>query len=235
LHGGTSMKQSHRSMRPWHLAIVLAALASGASPALAVGPEGGAAPLANAPAAASALASEGFVLMGERKGVRVFQRDKRKGLEFAAEGTFAASPERVQRVLIDYPSHGKWQKHLKTNRVLARGPDFLDVYQRMSVPIIDDRDYTLHVTWGDEGGVRWTRFVTANDKGPGPTSGVVRIRDHTGAFRLEPANHGTSTHAVYRFYIDLAGSVPMWAARGQALGDIAEFFVNIGKQLPSYR
>ena len=215
-----------------------------ASPALALEPGiatpvGGApvgsVPLAGAPPASSALASEGFVLMGERKGVRVYGRDKRGGLEFAADGSFSAPPERVQRVLIDYPSHGKWQKHLRANRVLARGERSLDVYQRLNLPVIDDRDYTLHVTWGDDGGVLWTRFVTANDRGPAPVSGVVRVRDHAGAFRLEPAEGGKSTRAVYRFYLDLAGSVPMWAAKGQALNDIAEHFVNIGKQLPSYR
>lgn len=191
-------------------------------------------PLAGAPAPTSALAGEGFNFVGEVKGVKIYRREKRAGLEFAAEGTFPASPERVRKVLIDYPSHGKWQKHLKENRVLGRGDGFLDVYQRMGLPVIDDRDYTIHVTWGDDGGVLWTRFQTANEKGPAPVAGAVRMKDHSGSWRLEPEAGGKATHAIHRFHLDLAGSVPSWAAKGQAMNDIPEFFNGVGKQLPNY-
>lgn len=209
--------------------LLVAALAGVLSPV-----DPGVTPLAGAPPPASALANEGFVLIHEDGGVKVYQRDKRAGLEFAAEGSFAASPERVRKVLLDYPSYGKWQKHFKEVRVLGRGADFVDVYQRMSVPVIDDRDYTLHVTWGDDAGVLWTRFATANDRGPAPVPGVVRVTDHSGAFRLEPADGGKSTRAVYRFHIDMAGSVPAWMAKSQASKDIAGFFVAVAKQLPNY-
>lgn len=192
-------------------------------------------PLGSAPAPATALAAEGFVLVAEDKGVKVYRREKRAGLEFAAEGTFAASPERVRRVLLDYGNHQRWQKQLRDSRVLARGDGFIDVYQRMGLPVIDDRDYTLHVTWGEEGSVLWTRFVTANDRGPAPVSGVVRVVNHEGGFRLEPIDGGKATRVVYRFYIDMAGSFPLWAARGQAASDIPAFFLNAGKQLAGAR
>jgi hypothetical protein len=190
--------------------------------------------LASAPPPGSALVGEGFVLLTDDKGIKVYRRDRKSGLEFAAEGSFAAAPERVRRVILDYPNHGKWQKHLKENRVLARGDGFLDVYQRMGLPVLDDRDYTLHVTWGDEGGVLWTRFVTANERGPAPVPGVVRVTQHEGAFRLEPVDGGKGTRAVYRFSIDIAGSFPAWMAKGQATSDITAYFVNVSKQLPGY-
>jgi hypothetical protein len=188
-----------------------------------------------APAPASALASEGFVFIGEDKGVKVYRREKRHGIELAAEGNLAASPERVRRVLTDYPSHQKWQKHLKENRILGKGDNFLDVYQRLDLPVLDDRDFTLHVTWGNESDVHWMRFATANEKGPAPVKGVVRVTDHEGGWRLEPTEGGKGTHAVYRFYLDLAGSFPAWMGKGQATSDIPELFVNITKQLPNYR
>jgi hypothetical protein len=187
-----------------------------------------------APAPASALAGEGFTLIGEEKGVKVYRREKRPGIELAAEGNFNATPDRVRRVLIDYPSHRKWQKHLKENRILGRGEGSLDVYQRLDLPVLDDRDFTLHVTWGDEAGVHWMRFATANERGPAPIKGVVRVTDHEGGWRLEPTGEGKSTHAVYRFYLDLAGSFPAWMGKGQATSDVPELFANIAKQLPSY-
>lgn len=207
--------------------LLAAALLADSVPPVAV-------PLTSAPPGASALAGEGFVFVTEEKGIRIYRRDRRSGLEFATEATIAAAPERVRRVLIDYPNHAKWQKRLKDNRVLARGDGFLDVYQRMKLPVLDDRDYTLHVTWGDDGGVLWTRFVTANDRGPGPVPGVVRITQHEGAFRLEPAQGGKATRAVHRFSIDVNGPFPAWMAQGQATSNIVEFFEGITGQLPGY-
>lgn len=188
-----------------------------------------------APPPASGLAGEGFALVGEAKGVKVYRREKRPGIELAAEGKIAASPERVRRVLIDYPSHTRWQKHLKENRVLAFGEGSLDVYQRLSLPVLDDRDFTLHVTWGKDADVLWTHFAIANDRGPAPVSGVVRVTQQEGGWRLEPADGGSATHAVYRCYIDLAGSFPAWMGKGQATDDLPELFASITGQLPSYR
>jgi hypothetical protein len=189
---------------------------------------------AAAPAPASALAGEGFALIADEKGVKVYRREKRAGIELAAEGNIAATPERVRRVLVDYPSHQRWQKHLKENRILARGDGYLDVYQRLDLPVLDDRDFTLHVTWGDEGPVAWMRFAAAPGLGPAPVKGVVRVSYHEGGWRLEPTDGGRSTHAVYRFYLDLAGSVPGWMGKGQAANDLPELYANITKQLPSY-
>jgi hypothetical protein len=188
-----------------------------------------------APAPASALVSEGFVSVGEVDGVRVYRRDKRPGIELAAEGTFQAPPERVRRVLIDYPRHRTWQKHLKENKVLARGRDFLHVYQRLDLPVLDDRDFTLHVTWGAEGAVLWMRFAVANDRGPKPVPGVVRVTAHEGGWRLSSEDGGKTTRAVYRFHLDLAGSVPSWLGRGAASADMVDLFNNIRRQLPNYR
>ncbi len=208
-------------------ATILSALAVAAATSLA----GAEAP---APPPASALAGEGFALIADEKGVKVYRREKRPGIELAAEGNIAASPERVGRVLVDYPSHRRWQKHLKENRVLGRGDGFLDVYQRLDLPVLDDRDFTLHVTWGTEGAIPWMRFAAANALGPPPVSGVVRVNQHEGGWRLEPIDGGKATHAVYRFYLDLAGSFPSWMGKGQAASDIPELFANITKQLPAY-
>ncbi len=63
---------------------------------------------------------------------------------------------------------------------------------------------------------------------------MVRVTAHEGGWRLEPIVGGKGTHAVYRFHLDLAGSVPSWMGKGQAASDIPELFTNITKQLPSY-
>ena len=187
-----------------------------------------------APPPASGLLAEGFVLIGEEKGVRVYRREKRAGIELAAEGTLGAAPERVRRVLIDYPSHQRWQPRLKESRVLARGGDSLDVYQRLTLPVLDDRDFTLNVTWGAQAEVLWVRFAAANARGPAPISDAVRVNDQEGGWRLEPADGGLATRAVYRFHMDLGGSFPAWMGKSQATSEVPELFDNIAKQLSRY-
>ncbi|MDI1451333.1 START domain-containing protein [Polyangium sp. 6x1] len=222
-------------MRRWTFVatlVALAPLAASAEPPPAA--QAGAASSGRAPAPASALASEGFTLLGEEKGVRVHHRDKRSGVEFAAEASLPAPPDQVRRALLDYASHQKWQSHLKENKVLARNADSLLVYQRLDLPVIDDRDYTLQVTWGAEGPILWMRFVTANERGPKPVEDVVRVSKHEGGWRLEP-DGGKGTRAVYRFHLDVGGSVPSWLGKGQAKDDIIDFFVRLKKELPNHR
>lgn len=190
---------------------------------------------AGPPPPASALSAEGFFLSTEEDGVRVYRREERSGVELAAEGNFKAPPAQVARVLIDFESFQSWQKHLAENRILARGPNFLDVYQRLDLPLLDDRDFSLHVTWGNEGALFWTRFVLVKDLGPAPKEGVVRALAHDGAWRFEPIDGGQATHAVYRLYVDMDASIPSWMSKGQATSELLEVFEIIGKRLPLYR
>lgn len=224
-------------MRRWTffaILFALAPLAASAEPPPPSPAQAGAPSAVRAPAPASALASEGFTLLGEEKGVRVHNREKRAGVEFAAEARLPAPPEQVRRALLDYASHQKWQERLKENKILARDADSLFVYQRLELPVIDDRDFTLKVTWGAEGQILWMHFAVANERGPKPVSGVVRVTAHQGGWRLEP-DGDKGTRAVYRFHLDVAGSVPSWLGKGQAKDNIVDFFVRLKRELPKYR
>ncbi len=180
---------------------------------------------------AGTLQSEGFYPIEERQGIKVFRRDAGRGIELGAEGNFPAPPERVLAVLLDYPNHTHWVRGLKESRVVGRGDHWLDVYQRLDLPVIDDRDFTLHVTWGEHDGVTWLRFHAANERGPEPQKGAVRVPLHDGEWQLEPIDGGKGTHAVYHFHLDLAGSFPAWMGRGKAGKDMPNLFENIKKQL----
>jgi hypothetical protein len=225
-------------MRPWTFLAILVALAPLAPLAASAEPPPAAPASApsqqRAPAPASAFASEGFTLLADEKGIKVYRREKRAGVEFAVQASLPAPPDQVRRALLDYPSHIKWQRRLKENKVLDRGADSLLVYQRLGLPVIDDRDFTLQVTWGAEDPNLWMRFALANERGPKPVSGVVRVTAHEGGWRLEPEG-AKGTHAVYRFNFDPGGSVPSWLGKGQAKDDIVEFFGLLEKELPKYR
>jgi hypothetical protein len=186
-------------------------------------------------AAAHALASEGFYRIGEAHGVEVYRRDQGPGIELGGEGDIAAPPEKVRQVLLDYSNHPRWVKGVNESRILGRGASSLDVYQRLKLPVLEDRDYTLHVTWGDDGDAKWLRFTTANANGPPESPGTVRVHLHEGSWWLRPIDGGRATHAVYQFHLDLAGSFPAWMAKGRAGKDVPALFDKIRDQLQYYQ
>jgi uncharacterized protein YndB with AHSA1/START domain len=182
-------------------------------------------------AVVAALSQQGFERVGENKGVVVYRKAKTRNVELAAEGELPAPPARVLALLTDYDHHQHWVKRLAESHVVGRGPSSIDVYQRLSFPVVSDRDFTLHVTWGEDGEARWVRTQTDNSKGPPPKSGVVRVATNECEWRLEPTADGKRTMAVYRLNLDLGGSIPAWMARDHALKDVPGLFEAMRKEL----
>ena len=183
----------------------------------------------------AALSKEGYEPVGERSGVEVYRRPGH-AIDLAAEGDIDAPPEVVLRVLTDYGSHPKWVHGLSVSRVLDQHDHSLDVYQRLHLPMLDDRDFAMHVEWGGSGDEREIHFATTNDKCPAPPDkGVVRVPLHQGSWHLEGIDGGRRTHAVYRFRMELGGSLPMWMARGRAAKDVPALFDAIRGQTRYYR
>jgi uncharacterized protein YndB with AHSA1/START domain len=185
---------------------------------------------------AAALANQGYERVGEKHGVEVYRREAH-GIDLAAEGDIDAPPDVVLRVLTDYASHPKWVHGLTVSRVLDKHDGALDVYQRLHLPMLDDRDFAMHVTWNKTSGDgREIHFATTNDKCPAPPDkGVVRVPLHEGSWTLQPLDGGQRTHAVYRFKMELGGSLPMWMARGRAAKDVPALFDAIRGQTKYYR
>jgi hypothetical protein len=179
------------------------------------------------------LADEGYQRVDERHGVTVFRRPGSKVIEFGAEGVIDAPPDKVRAVLLDYPHANRLVKNIAETRALGRASDSLDVYQRLSLPVIADRDYTLHVTWSQEGDALVHKFETRNPAGPPPVHGVVRVNVHEGQWVLRPIDGGKRTQATYRMRLDLGGSVPAWMGRGRAMSDVPGLFEGIRRETRS--
>ncbi len=182
----------------------------------------------------SGLAQAGFRPIAESNGVQVFSHDG-KDIELGAEADIDAPPTAVRRLLLDYSNHPKWVKGLVESRILATTPSTLDVYQRLDLPVLADRDYTLHVTWGAEGDRMWLQFAAVKSGGPPTVKNVVRVHVNDGSWLLTPINGGRGTHAVYRFRLDLGGSLPGWMGKGRAAKDVPHLIENIRQQARYYR
>lgn len=175
------------------------------------------------------LLKQGYELLHRGSTVTVYRRRSARLIELGADGHLTAPPARVRAVLLDYGSHAGYVKGVAESRILARGLTSLVVYQRLRVPLLSDRDYTLVVDWGQSGAALWTRFGVDNRRGPGPRPGLVRIYIHEGGWLLAPSRTG-GTDARYLLRLDLAGSIPLFLARSGAGREIPGLFESIGRR-----
>jgi hypothetical protein len=176
------------------------------------------------------LKSRGYKFIHQSHGVTVYRGTQGSIIELAAEGVFAASPQRVWRALTDYDQHAKWLKNIAESRILSRQSNALVVYQRLDLPLLSDRDYTLAVQWGTQNSQQWITFNCTARGGPAPRPGIVRLTVHEGGWQLQPLEGGKRTLARYQLRLDLAGSLPRWLARSSAGKELPDLFETFRRQ-----
>jgi hypothetical protein len=176
----------------------------------------------------------GFVPIGGRDGVQVFQRKDSPTIELAAIAEIEGSPSEVQAVLLDYGSHPKIISRLAESDVLERHANELIVYQHLKLPVIKDRDYTLKIVW-DPAQAKGLTFSIDNSRGPMETGKAVRMSVMNGEWVLKPIRGGHATVAVYRVQVDFAGSVPRWMVRHGAAKDLPSLFNGVRRLVAERR
>lgn len=176
------------------------------------------------------LESEGFEEVDQEFGVKAYQDPESDVIRIAAQGRFAATPKEVFKAVLDYESQVGVIKRVSETRILEKGPGWMLVYQRLNLPIISDRDYTLYVTWGAEGDVLWVNFRSSY-MGPEKRDGIVRVIEHYGSWQMKPVGNGQYTLARFQVRIDLAGSLPKWLARSGAGDELPELYQNVRRML----
>lgn len=173
----------------------------------------------------------GFQRVERREGVSVFADDHSKQPRVAGEGVLDASPDRVMAFLLDYESHARRMGRVVESRVLERGPDWMLVYQRLSLPVVTDRDYNLLVRWDQQAGVIRITYEAVTGRGLPPRPGVVRVTLHEGSWQLRNAMDGQTTFARFQMRMDLGGSVPTLLTRGSTGDEIPRMFGEMRKAL----
>lgn len=182
---------------------------------------------------AVSLPQEGFERIAHKYGVSAYKHKESEIIRIAAEGRLAAPPERVLDVLLDYEGQVGKIDRVSESKILDRGPSWYLVYQRLNLPIIDDRDYVMYVDWGADGDTLWITYRAGSHRGPAERDGVVRVTYHLGSWQLKPIDHGRATLARFQSTIDLAGWLPRWLARSKAGDELPGLFQNIRRMLAS--
>jgi hypothetical protein len=155
--------------------------------------------------------------------------------EFKAVGTIAAPPLAVRQVLDDVEAYPRFMPYVVEARVLSQERGSRISYQRLSPPIVGDRDYTVRTKFeiqrGADGLCYCNRWQAANDLGPAEKAGVTRVRITEGSWLLEPIDDGRQTRATYALFSDSGGKLPAMIANTAGRTAIPKVFDSVRKQV----
>jgi len=160
--------------------------------------------------------------------------------ECKAIGTINAEPIVVKRVIDDTAEYPKFMPYVVETKTISQTADGRVGYQRISPPMVGDRDYTVRVKCESKacpGGMTYcNRWEAANDLGPAEIKGVTRVKVTQGSWLLEPAGAG-KTRATYTIYSDSGGGIPSMLLNSANKTAIPKLFEAVRKQatLEKYR
>jgi hypothetical protein len=122
--------------------------------------------------------------------------------------------------------------YTKESTILSTGDGFVISYQRLSTPVVEDRDYTLKIL--DEsredaaGKVVWKNRWTSSNAGPAPRAGVTRVAVNEGYWQLEDHNSG-GTKVTYYVYTNPGGGIPSFVINTANTQAVSELFKAVAK------
>jgi ribosome-associated toxin RatA of RatAB toxin-antitoxin module len=121
----------------------------------------------------------------------------------------------------DYPSFVPYVKEVEI--LQAKERERL-IYQRQSVPVVQDRDYTVRVRYEHDASTGLYQILVKSepDAGPAVRSCCVRIRRTRASWTLEPAENG-GTDITYAVASEAGGSVPQWMVNAAQKDSIVDY------------
>jgi hypothetical protein len=159
--------------------------------------------------------------------------------ETKAVGEIAAPTRLVHAVIDDVESYSQFMPYTAECRVLKRESDLVITYQRISAPLVSDRDYTLRIRTVSKAVAQGTSYLSHweidNTLGPPEKRGVVRVRLCEGGWLLEPLGPN-ATRATYTVYTDSGGVIPAFIKNTGSQIGVRKIFAAIRKQMrdPKY-
>lgn len=193
-------------------------------------------------AAVRAEEEAAWATASEKPGLTIFQRLRKDSAlyEFKAIGEIAAPPEVVKRVLDDVLEYPHFMPYVAETRIISQDAHSRVSYQRISPPLVGERDYTVRVKFETrhtaEGNCYCNRWQAANELGPTENKGVVRVKVTEGYWLLEPTEGGQKTRATYAIFSDSGGSIPTAFLNTGSRTAIPKLFDSVRRQslLPKY-
>jgi hypothetical protein len=149
--------------------------------------------------------------------------------EYRATLRVAAPPTEVARAVWSAITDSA-PATVRRRDVLSRGSDEMLVYEQVHTPVVSDRDLTLQFRRSVQGQGFEISFVTANQLGPPPAAGFVRLSVVRGKWTFTPDSAGTAV--TYECYSEPGGSIPAFVVRGAQQSQVAHDVDRALQKLP---
>ncbi len=177
----------------------------------------------------------------EGRKLKVYAREKEGSdvKETRGIGSFAAAPWIIKNVIDDVGHYKDFMPYTKESLVVKQGDGFIISYQRVSTPVVEDRDYNIKII--DEsredaaGKVIWKNRWTVTSGGVPVKDGVTRISLNDGYWQLEDAADG-GTKVTYYVNTNPGGGLPSFVvnmANSTAVGELFKAVARASKD-PRY-
>lgn len=123
-------------------------------------------------------------------------------------------PEAIFAVIWNVSEQHEFVPNVKELKVLRASDEEVVLYERITIPIVQDRDYVLRLTKRVDERQRTYEVVAEgrSELGPPPAKGVVRMTRLSSRFTVTPAPEGGSL-VTYVSFGDPTGNVPSWIIR----------------------
>jgi hypothetical protein len=159
----------------------------------------------------------GFRADGSSNGVQVERRSvSGSGFdELRLSTTSRLSVESLCNAIYPKALPSRPEKRFKRQELLRETESDRWTYEQISVPVVSDRDYVMHVRLEQPAstGRCAVSFFTENDPAHPPVDGFVRIPVIRGHWDVFPLADGTVS-IQYRIWSEPGGGVPAFMARG---------------------
>jgi hypothetical protein len=151
-------------------------------------------------------------------GIAIYMREMPGSTVRAAMATctVAAPPEIVLDAAADPDTFRASTKYVTNNRLqYTAEPSVWYIYQVLSYPVVDPRDYALRYELRADRDKRTYRlsWKTTTAYGPPPQKGVVRVTLAEGYIDVRPLPGGREVAVTYYLVADPGGSIPGWVMR----------------------
>ena len=131
-------------------------------------------------------------------------------IRVTARGPLA--PAVVFETIWKQQEHLEFVPYLKQTNILSDTGDERVAYEQLALPFVRDRDYTVRLRKRvDPAAHRYEILIeSANDAGPPPGGGYVRVTNIRGSWTVEPGPDGKGSLVRYELESDPGGSIPAW-------------------------
>jgi len=135
------------------------------------------------------------------------------------------APGAVFETIWKQQDHLEFVPYLKQLRILSDTGDERVVYEQLALPLVRDRDYTVRLRKRVDPAVdRYEILIeSANDAGPPPGGGYVRVTNIRGSWTVEAGPDGKGSIVRYELQSDPGGIIPAWVVnrtQRQAAADL---------------